>query len=161
KNPPTLDAGTASLKAQIPFLVDSATLGRFLTPAAIALRGALPTLNSALEVGTRVTRRTPILYSNLQQAMNALKNLAESPTTNAGAADCEYGQRGYIKRSPHAPPGLNVATDPHNEVGYPAGPTYAYEDAHGGHGHGPTQVPAGETFTREPGGIGAQLDANL
>jgi hypothetical protein len=81
--------------------------------------------------------------------------------TNSGQADCEYAQRGYIKRSPHAPAGYNVANDPHNEVGYAAGPTYQYYDKNGPHGTGPTKVPAGETFTREPGGNGAQLDPNL
>jgi hypothetical protein len=262
KNPPTLDVGTRSFRAQIPFLLDSAKLGRALTPATVALRGALPVLNQALEIGTRVTARTPVLYSNLQLAMDALKNLATAPTTNAalrgltatvttlqpqlrylgpyitvcnnwttfwtwaaeaqtgsgvngtvlrtelnnangqtsnmssqeaafpangqtdghpgtpkeylhaqpygaavtnsGAADCEYGQRGYINRSPNAPPGYNTATDPHNEVGYPAGPVYQYFDyTKGGQGLGPARVPAGETFTRDPGGVGAQLDANL
>ena len=261
KQPPTLAAGISSLRAQIPFLLDSAELGRLLTPATQALTGALPPLNQALAIGTRVTRRTPVLYSNLQLAMDALKSLAQSPTTNAalrgltatvatlqpqarylgpfltvcnnwtyfwswaaesqtgsgvngtvlrtelnqgnqasnnvgnqesafpangetngvpgstpeylhnqsygaavtnsGAADCEYGQRGYIRRSPNAPPGYNIATDPHNEVGYPAGPSYQYMDNHGGHGLGPAHVPAGETFTREPGGTGAQLDPNL
>jgi ABC-type transporter Mla subunit MlaD len=262
KNPGTEDVGTASFKAQIPFLLDSAKLGRALTPATVALRGALPVLNQALEVGTRVTARTPVLYSNLQLAMEALKNLATAPTTNAalrgltatvgtlqpqlrylgpyitvcndwtsfwtwaaesqtgagvngtvlrselnstnnqnnslshqesatpangdsggqpgqpleylhaqpygaavtnsGAADCEFGQRGYINRSPNAPPGYNVANDPHNEVGYPAGPTYAfYDKVKGGQGLGPTHVPAGETFTREPGGLGALVDPNL
>ena len=252
---PTLAVGTVSLARQRVFLNDSAELGRLLGPATQALHGALPPLNQALEVGTRVTARTPILYSNLQLAMEALKNLAQSPTTNAalrgltatvgtlqptlrylgpfvtvcnswswfwsfaaesqtgsgvngtvlrteannanqstnnvssqgaampangatngtpgsppeylhnqsygaavtnsGQADCEYGQRGYINRSPGAPPGYNIATDPHNEVGYPAGPTYAYKDKTGGHGSGPTHVPAGETFTRDPGGTGA------
>jgi virulence factor Mce-like protein len=261
KNPPTLDVGTRSFKAQIPFLLDSAQLGRALTPATVALRGALPVLNQALEVGTRVTRRTPVLYSNLQLAMIALRDLAQSPTTNAalrgltatvgtlqpqlrylgpyitvcnnwtafwtwaaesqtgagtngtvlrtelntgnnqtsnlssqeaafpangqtngtpgsvkeylhnqsygaavtnsGVADCEYGQRGYINRSPNAPAGYNIVTDPHNEVGYPAGPTYQFFDRSGGHGAGPTHVPAGETFTRDPGGLGALVDPNL
>ena len=261
ENPPTLAVGTVSLARQRVFLNDSAELGRLLGPATEALRGALPPLNQALEVGTRVTARTPVLYSNLQLAMNALKNLAQSPTTNAalrgltatvgtlqpqlrylgpfvtvcnswswfwsfaaesqtgtgvngtvlrseannanqstnnvssqgaampangatngtpgspleylhaqpygaavtnsGQADCEYGQRGYINRTPGAPPGYNTATDPHNGVGYPAGPVYAYIDKNGGHGLGPTHVPAGETFTREPGGTGAQIDKNL
>lgn len=49
-----------------------------------------------------------------------------------------------------------------NEVGYAAGPTYRYYDQSGGHGLGPSHVPAGETSTREPGGLGAPLDpANL
>jgi hypothetical protein len=50
----------------------------------VALRGALPTLNRALEVGTPVTRRSVELYNPLQDAMGALQRLAESPTT-AGA----------------------------------------------------------------------------
>ncbi len=257
KNAPTLDVGTASLHAQMPFLADSATLGRALTPASAALRGALPVLNQALEVGTRVTRRTPVLYQNLQLAMDALKSLAQAPVTNAalrgltatvgtlqpqlryygpyitvcndwstfwtfaaesqsgpgvngtvlrtelnsansasnsygsqgaatpangetngqpgqpleylhnqpygaavtnsGAADCEFGQRGYINRSPGAPPGYNIATDPRNGVGYAAGPTYAYWDKNGPRGTGATHVPPGETFTRDPGGLGARV----
>jgi len=252
--PSTLDVGTRSLAAQRPFLADTAALGPDLSAAAVALRGALPALNQALVVGTRVTRRTPVLYSRLQGAVGALKNLALAPTTNAalrgltatvgtlqptlrylgpyvtvcndwntqwtflaesmtapgpggtalrsllngqpgdplssqgqntpangtqggsppqffhgqgygaavtnsGQADCEDGQRGYIKRSPHAPPGFNIASDPHNEVGYRAGPTYQHYTANGApSGLGPDHVPPGETFTREPGGIGAQID---
>jgi len=53
------------------------------------------------------------------------------------------------------------ATDPDNGVGYAAGPTYQYYDKSGGHRLGPTQVPPGETFTRDPGGTGAQLAPNL
>jgi ABC-type transporter Mla subunit MlaD len=262
KSPPTEQVGIDSFKVQIPFLHDQAALGRALTPASVALRGALPVLNQALEIGTRVTKRTPQLYSDLQQAMDALKNLATSPTTNAalrgltatvatlqpqlrylgpyvtvcnywntfwtfaaasqagagvggtvlraelnsanhapnnlastgaatpangepdptspsatpeyqhdqaygaavtnsGAADCEAGQRGYINRNPTAPPGYNIDTGPHNNVGYPAGPTYQYYDNFSGHGTGPANVPAGETFSRDPGGLGAQLDPNL
>ena len=264
KGPATLTVATNSLRAQMPFLTDSAAFGTDLSAAARALHGALPTLNSALEVGTRVTRRTPVLYRNLQEAMTALRNLAQSPTTDAalrgltatvatlqpqlrflgpyvtvcnywstfwefaaesqaspgtggtalrallntadpaqtntlnstganlpvnnttssdgsppealhnqpygaavtdsGKADCEYGQRGYIKRSPHAPAGYNIATDPHNEVGYRAGPTYRHYNNGGpiaSAGLGPDQVPAGETFTRQPGGLGANLDPNL
>ncbi len=260
-NPSTLDVGTRSLAAQRPFLNDTAALGPDLSAAAVALRGALPALNQALVVGTRVTRRTPVLYSRLQGAMDSLKSFALAPTTNAalrgltatvgtlqptlryvgpyvtvcndwntlwtflaesmsapapggtalrnlinnggpgdplesmgaatpangqappaatgnppvffhaqpypaavtssGQADCEAGQRGYIKRSPHAPPGYNIAGDPHNEVGYRAGPTYQNYSNNGPTGLGPDKLPPGETFTREPGGIGAQIDPNL
>jgi len=253
ETPSTLDVGTRSLVAQRPFLTDAAALGPDLSAAAVALRGALPALNQALVVGTRVTRRTPPLYAKLQGAMGALRNLAVAPTTNAalrgltatvgtlqptlrflgpyvtvcndwntmwtflaesmsapatggaalrnlinggpgdplskqgettpangtqggnppqffhaqsygaavtnsGQADCEDGQRGYIKRSPHAPPGYNIASDPHNEVGYRAGPTYQHYTNSGPSGLGPDHVPPGETFTRDPGGIAPQLD---
>jgi len=40
-------------------LKDQATFGRYLSPAAVQLRAALPTLNDALVIGTRVTKRTP------------------------------------------------------------------------------------------------------
>ena len=50
------------------------------------LHAALPTLNQALVIGTRVTKRTPILYSKLQDAMTALQNLAQAPLT-AGTFD--------------------------------------------------------------------------
>jgi virulence factor Mce-like protein len=266
KNPPTLDVGTRSFRMQIPFLLDTARLGRALTPATVALRGALPVLNQAVEVGTRVTARTPVLYSNLRLAMTALKDLAQSPVTNAalrgltatvgtlqpqlrylgpyvtvcnfwnafwtfaaevqtgagvngtvlrselnntngqnnslsnqesafpangdsggkpgqpleylhaqpygaavtnsGAADCEAGQRGYIDRTavPEAAGTkyTHVINDPHNPVGYPAGPNYLYQDQAGKwQGFAPSHVPAGETFTRDPGGLGAQLEPAL
>lgn len=259
--PGTLDVGTRSLAAQLPFLRDSVPFAHDLAGAARELAAALPTVNQALVVATRVTRRTPVLYGNLEGTMTALRDLAQAPTTNAalrgltatvatlqpqlrflgpyitvcnywnmmwtflaesmsapapggqamrilgnnsnqasnslgmagaaapangeapmapgavpeflhaqpygaavtnsGAADCEVGQRGYINRSPGAPPGFNIAMDPHNSVGYAAGPTYQYFDRNGPHGLGATQVPAGETFTREPGGLGAQVDPNL
>ncbi len=265
KNAQTLQVGTQALQAQMPFLADTAQLGRALTPATAALRGVLPVLNQTLVVGTRVTRQTPALYQNLEGAMNALKSLAQATVTdaalrgltatvgtlqpqlrylgpyvtvcnywsffftfaaeiqtapgvggqvlrselnsgnsatdsytqqgsafpangetngqpgqpleflhaqpygaavtNSGAADCEAGQRGYIDTtaSPYAAGTkyTHVISDPHNPVGYAAGPTYAYFDRNGAHGLGPTRVPAGETFTRDPGGLAAQIPAPL
>jgi ABC-type transporter Mla subunit MlaD len=264
KTPPTLDVGTQSFHAQLPFLRDTARLGRLLTPASTALRSALPALNQAISVGTRVIRRTPALYQDLQQALVALRNLAQAPVTdaalrgltatvatvqpqvrylgpyvtvcnywttfwtfaaepqtapgvggsvlrselnstnyqknslsnmgsatpangdsggqpgkppeylhgepygaavtNSGSADCEAGQRGYVDTSA-MPETFNtqythVVIDPHTPVPYPAGPTYQWYD-NGGHGLGPTHVPVGETFTRDPGGLGAQLPADV
>ncbi len=262
QTPPTLAVGIRSFAVQIPFLNATSTFAKYLSPAAVALHQALPTLNQALVVGTAVTKRSPILYKNLQGTSNALKSLAEAPltdaalrgltdtvnsvqpqlrflgpyitvcndwttfwtfaaesqsapspggqalrvlgnttnnaansmssqgaatpangetngspgqpaeflhaqpygaaVTNSGQADCEYGQRGYTKRSTTgAPAGYNVVNAPHNEVGYAAGPTYQYYDKNGPHGLGPTHVPPGETFTREPGGNGAQIQSNL
>ena len=264
ETPSSEAAGTSSFRAQIPFLRDTAALGQALGPPTAALRQTLPVLNDALVVGTRVTRRTPVLYSNLQSAMVALRDLAQSPITNAalrgltatvatlqpqlrylgpyvtvcnewtflwtfaaesqtaasvggtalrgesnqtnnqtdsysmqgapfpangdsggepgtppeylhaqpyaaavtnsGAADCESGQRGYLSTSlePEAKGTkyTHVINDPHNPGG-PAGPYFKYFDVHGAHGLGPTHVPAGETFTRDAGGMAAQIEPAL
>ena len=45
------------------------------------LRGALPTVNSALRVGTPVQRRSVALNDNLQGALGALEDLVKAPTT--------------------------------------------------------------------------------
>ncbi len=84
QSPSTLAAGTDSLAAGQPFLVDSATLGHYLTPATAELNQALPNINPALEAGTRTLIRTPPLDAELQQVMNALKQLAQAPGTNVG-----------------------------------------------------------------------------
>jgi hypothetical protein len=85
KSPPTLTVSTNSFKVQQPALVDTATLGHFMTPATAALRQALPGpngLNSALETGSRTLVRTPPLDRRLQGVMHALKGLAQAPGTN-------------------------------------------------------------------------------
>jgi virulence factor Mce-like protein len=81
QSPGTLEVSTRSLKVQQPFLVNLATLGTNLTPATQQLRAALPSLNSAVEAGTRTLIRTPSLDAHLQQVMNALKRLAQNPST--------------------------------------------------------------------------------
>jgi virulence factor Mce-like protein len=82
KSPPTLEVGTRSLRVQRPFLTDFAALSADLNGATRELRGALPTLNRALKVGTPVQRRSVELNEELQGAMRALKALADAPTTN-------------------------------------------------------------------------------
>jgi len=82
ESPSTLAVGTDSLRAQRPFLTDFTTLGTDLQPATAALVGALPQINPAIEQGTRVLGRTPPLDRELQQVMDALKNLALAPGTN-------------------------------------------------------------------------------
>ncbi|HEX8068136.1 MAG TPA: MlaD family protein [Thermoleophilaceae bacterium] len=64
--------------------------------------------------------------------------------TDDGRADCENGQRGYVRRHTLLPPEFLV----HTLADIPGvqGPTYK----------GRTRVPKGQTFTREPGGIGEQ-----
>jgi hypothetical protein len=83
-SPSTLDVSTDSLRAQGPFLVDLTSLGQSLSPATSELVAALPDINPAIEAGTQTLRRTPSLNANLQQVMNALKNLALAPGTNLG-----------------------------------------------------------------------------
>jgi virulence factor Mce-like protein len=83
KNPPTLDVSTRSLKVQRPFLEDTAKFSDDLNSAVQELHPTLPVVNSALEIGTPVTRRSVELNNELQDAMVALRDLATAPTTNA------------------------------------------------------------------------------
>ena len=81
ESPPTLRAGTESLQVQRPFLEHTAALSRDLDTATTELRAALPTVNSALRVGTPVQRRSVTLNDNLQGALGALEDLVKAPTT--------------------------------------------------------------------------------
>jgi phospholipid/cholesterol/gamma-HCH transport system substrate-binding protein len=239
---PALQAGIDSFPVQRPFLTDSAALAREMQPVARELRPALPVLNSALERGIPVTRRSVAFYGDLRPALVSLRDLMEDPNTgialrgltanvtslkpqirylgpyqtvcdywtyfftffaehvsqegpygysqraavkstgqqadnpssmgsaepangkdyrapskprgdpvhlhaqayNAaidehGNADCENGQRGYLKRlSRFGAPRFNIVTDPH--IPGNQGPTYKGRD----------RVPKGQTFTREP-----------
>ncbi len=81
KSPSTLRAGTSSLRVQRPFLEHTAALSRDLDTAATELRGALPTVNSALRIGTPVQRRSVALNDNLQGSLGALEDLIKAPTT--------------------------------------------------------------------------------
>jgi virulence factor Mce-like protein len=81
KSPSTLHAGTESLRVQRPFLEHTAALSRDLDTAATELRGALPTVDSALRVGTPVMRRSSTLNDNLQGSLAALEDLVKAPTT--------------------------------------------------------------------------------
>lgn len=82
QSPATEQVATVSLRAQRPFLVDLNTLGARLVPGTAALSQALPTLNPAVETGTRVLARTPALDAKLQGVMSALQGLAQAPGTN-------------------------------------------------------------------------------
>jgi virulence factor Mce-like protein len=77
---------------------------------------------------------------------------------NNGNADCEAGQRGYPARlSKFAPDKYFVANDPHTPGNQgPSFKTFDDRDKPPKERHLDTDhVPAGETFTRDPGGIGA------
>jgi hypothetical protein len=82
KNVPTLAAGTESFRVQRPFLAETAAFSHDLRFAAADLADALPPLNSALKVGIPVTRRSVGQSQELQQALGALDNLAQAPTTD-------------------------------------------------------------------------------
>jgi phospholipid/cholesterol/gamma-HCH transport system substrate-binding protein len=81
KGAPTLRAGTQSLRVQRPFLEHTAALSRDLADAAVELRAALPTVNSALRVGTPMQQRSPALYDSLDGALGALDDLVRTPQT--------------------------------------------------------------------------------
>jgi hypothetical protein len=98
----------------------------------------------------------PGLSTTPQNYHNAINGAA---ITDTGLADCEAGQRGYIHGGPlsnkFGNPKANIEVDAHTPLGYRHGSTFARLVNGVGQGHGPDQVPAGETFTRNPGGIGA------
>ncbi len=83
KLPGTLDVGTRSLTAQLPFLRDTAAFSKDLNKATVELRRALPDLNGALRAAIPVTKRSSSLYANLQRALSSLLDLVTTPTTNA------------------------------------------------------------------------------
>jgi virulence factor Mce-like protein len=81
RSPGTLAAGTRSFRAQRPFLAHTAALSADLRRASGELRGALGPVNAALRVGTPVTQRSAHLYDDLQGSLDAVRDLAEAPTT--------------------------------------------------------------------------------
>ena len=240
ESPPTLAAGLRSFPVQRPFLRDLAAISDDLRATAAEVRRSIPTLNVALATGTRVLPDTPPFNERLGRALEALRVLAASPTTDLvlrglrattgtldptlrfagphvtvcnywnywwtvlsdhlaeeevtgtlqriqvkqapgqlaqfgatqpangepvdpltqqvmgdpvnlhaqyhgravnerGEADCESGQRGYMRRAAAgAPPNLNIVVDP--RVPGDQGPTYT----------GRPRVPEGQTFIAEP-----------
>jgi hypothetical protein len=84
KSPPTMDAAIASFRVQRPFLADMEAFGEDFGPATEALRGALPTLNSAMETGIPVQRRAVELNEELGETLVSLRELAQAPGTTPG-----------------------------------------------------------------------------
>jgi virulence factor Mce-like protein len=87
KQPETMDVAIRSFRVQRPFLVDFTDLSRRLLPAARVLPTALPPLNSALAVGTRVLPQTVELNNNTKDVFNALDDLVQTPTTGLALKD--------------------------------------------------------------------------
>lgn len=81
ETPPTLEAATASLRVQTPFLARFADVSRRLGPGAAELRRTLPLVNDALSAGIPAFRRTPELGDRLDQLLQALATLSENPNT--------------------------------------------------------------------------------
>jgi hypothetical protein len=84
KSPPTMDAAISSFRVQRPFLADMEAFGEDFGPATEALRGALPTLNSAIEKGIPVQRRAVELNEELGETLDSLRELAQAPGTTPG-----------------------------------------------------------------------------
>jgi virulence factor Mce-like protein len=87
KNPPTLDVSIRSFRVQRPFLVDFTDLSNRLIPAVDVLPTALPKLNSALAVGTKVLPQTVTLNKNTEKVFQALDDLVKEPSTGLALAD--------------------------------------------------------------------------
>ena len=81
EGPDTLRTMIDTLPRQRPFLAELAELSRRLRPGVQQLRIALPSLNSAVQVGTPVLRRTPQLNRDLRQTLIELRRLVDQPTT--------------------------------------------------------------------------------
>jgi ABC-type transporter Mla subunit MlaD len=81
EGPETLQTGIDVLPRQRTFLRDFTTLSRLLRPGVSDLRTALPTLNSAIDVGTPVLARTPRMNRDLRLVFQELRQLVEQPTT--------------------------------------------------------------------------------
>jgi virulence factor Mce-like protein len=81
KTPPTLAAAADSFRVQRPFLSDFTALSHELRPVATTLDNKLPTINSALETGTPVLRRSVKLNERTADVFKALDDLAQDPST--------------------------------------------------------------------------------
>jgi len=81
KAPATLQSGISSFRVQEPFLASFTKLSRKLRPVADTLHRSLHTINAALETGTPVLRRTPILNRGTEEVFRSLDYLANQPQT--------------------------------------------------------------------------------
>jgi ABC-type transporter Mla subunit MlaD len=86
EGPPTLETGIETLPRQRPFLGDLTTLTRLLRPGVRDLRATLPSLNTAIRVGTPVLRRTPPLNRRLARVFRSLNRLVGQESTGVAIA---------------------------------------------------------------------------
>lgn len=87
RSPETLDTAISSFRAQRPFLAQFAALSRELVPASAELPRSLPSLNSALRVGTPVLAETPRTNRLAADVFVSLDELASNPNTLLGLQD--------------------------------------------------------------------------
>jgi virulence factor Mce-like protein len=103
----------------------------------------------------------PGLFGGAPQYLHN-NSFATNAITAQGAADCSSGQSGYLasanKFTPDPKAYGHAVVDPARTTGVPPlGPTFAHYDREGhGFGRNPDHVPAGETFTKAPGGSGVE-----
>jgi virulence factor Mce-like protein len=90
KSPPTLAVGASSFHAQRPFLSAFTTLSADLRPTVATLHTHLGTINSALETGTPVLKRTPVLNDLTGKVFKSLDNLARNPVTLLALQDLHF-----------------------------------------------------------------------
>jgi hypothetical protein len=83
-SPPTMDVAIESFRVQRPFLANLEGFGEDFAPATEELRGALPTLNRAVDVAIPVNRRAPELNEELGKTLDQLRELAQAPGTLPG-----------------------------------------------------------------------------
>jgi virulence factor Mce-like protein len=81
KSPPTLQAASDSFRVQRPFLADFTTLSKELRPVVTTLHDNLHVINSALETGIPVLKRTPVMNDLTGKVFKALDDLAQQPQT--------------------------------------------------------------------------------
>lgn len=79
--PPALEAGLHSLPVIRPFLADFAEFSRLLRPGVQDLRASLPTLNPTVSLGRKVLPRTVPMNHDLQDVMSRLNDLVADPST--------------------------------------------------------------------------------
>jgi virulence factor Mce-like protein len=81
KSPPTLATGADSFAAQRPFYAAFTSLSNDLKPTVATLHSHLATINSALETGIPVLKRTPVMNRLTGRLFKSLNDLARDPTT--------------------------------------------------------------------------------
>src|SRR5688572_8306934 len=81
EGPPTLLTGIDVLPGQRVFLSKFARLSSILSPGVRDLRISLPTLNQAIDVGTRTLPKTVRMSRDLQGVFGQLRQLVTQPTT--------------------------------------------------------------------------------
>ena len=82
RSPGTLDEGIGSLPDTRPLLSRLAGISDEVRGTARELRRSLPAVNRALAAGTPVLRRTPEFTDDLEGTLRAVRDLAQSPTTD-------------------------------------------------------------------------------